>query len=137
MINPVAGLSNLRFNSGRKASGVQAAASTRVAVGRADDVVAWGRVGVPADPVGDGAGSTAADAVVVEAAVGDVLGPDCDGCVQPANEVALAVSTTTTIRIRLNISDHPYPALAGAVLAPCVHRWRPGQRQHRWQAIRM
>jgi hypothetical protein len=87
--------------------------------------------------VGDGAGSPAADEVAVEAVVGNVPGPDCDGCVHPANEVTLAASTTNTIRIRLSIPDHPLPALTGAMLAHCVHRWPAGQRQRRRQAIRM
>jgi hypothetical protein len=100
-----------------------------VPAGRADDVVVP-RCGVvvrvgPGDvdgfPVADAAGG----------GVGDMFGLDGAGCVQPANDVAVAASTTTA---RIRILDHPFPSTAPS--AHRRHRRAAVQRQRRWSAIR-
>jgi hypothetical protein len=79
-----------------------------VAVDRAAGVVvARGRVLPAGDQVGVGDGSPRADAVVAPAEEGGyVPGPDRDGGAQPVNDIAVAVSATTTTWIRLCMSVH-------------------------------
>jgi hypothetical protein len=113
-----------------------------VAVDRADGVVfAWGWVLALFDPVGDGDGSSGVDAGVVAPVdgAGDVPELDRDGCAQPVNDIAVAMSATTTNRIRLGISVHPIstpwtsgrlawvPSLAPRVhVAPALQQWLRG-----------
>jgi hypothetical protein len=80
-----------------------------VPVDRADAVgLASGCVFALVDAVGDGDGPSGADAGVVGPVdgAGDVPELDCDGCAQPVNDIAVAMSANTTNRIRFGISGH-------------------------------
>ena len=90
---------------------MQAFRSSSVTVDRADGegAVAGGRVLDLVDSPGDGDGSSGTDAGVVASVEGpgSVPAPDGDGCAQPVKDIAVAMSTATTMGTRLGMLVHP------------------------------
>jgi hypothetical protein len=129
------------------------ARSSSVTVDRADGegAFAGGRLPALVDP-GNGAGSPGTDArfdgspgtdAVVVASVegpGSVPEPEGDGCVQPVNDIAVAMSTATTMGTRLGMLVHPISTLWTSGWPndrSCTwgHSAAAAQHQHRWHVM--
>ena len=89
--------------------------SPSVTVDRADgEGCAGGRV-LALVALGDGSSATDADVVGSAGVPGSAPEPDRDGCVQPVEDIAVAMTTAATMSTRLGMLVHPISTRGPAV----------------------